>query len=251
MAVTLVPLRPPHLESYVPCVGPFKGTAMIHAGDRGVGARDAQWQNSFIPETLVEGAGSGAAMRLVTTGFLLAAISFPPSAALAQAAKPANLCQELLAFVHQPDPALKADAPPPQLATAVSAKKEGSDSVKPSEVGGAPAQNSGQSGQITASGPGAAGPQGDAQNTAAPAGSTATATDAPKAAPAASASPAAPSSPKPSPEDIQQAETMAGTNDLRGCRTASQAMRRKGVVMPSPLLALSAMKLELLEAAQR
>ena len=190
-------------------------------------------------------------MRLVTTGLLLAAIPFLPSAASAQTGKPANLCQELVAFVHQPDPALKADAPPPQLATAVSAKKEGGDSSKPSDIGGAPAQNSGQSGQITASGPGAAGPQGDAQNKAAPTGSTATATDAPKAAPTASAIPAAPPSPKPSPEDVQQAETAAGTNDLRGCRTVSQGMRRRGVVMPSPLLALSALRPELLDAAQR
>jgi hypothetical protein len=31
----------------------------------------------------------------------------------------------------------------------------------------------------------------------------------------------------------------------------AQGMRRRGVVMPSPLLALSALKLELLEAAER
>lgn len=195
-------------------------------------------------------------MRVVTTGLLLAAVTFLPAGAFAQSdrpptGKPANLCQELVAFVHQPDPALKADAPPPQLATAVSAKKEGSDSAKPSDVGGAPAQNSGQSGQITASGPGASGPQGDAQNKAAPTGSTATAAGAPKPAPSAPATPGAPPSPKPSPEDVQQAETAAGTNDLRGCRTVSQGMRRRGVVMPSPLLALSALKLELLEAAER
>jgi len=195
-------------------------------------------------------------MRVVTTGLLLAAVTFLPVGALAQSDRPptgksANLCQELVAFVHQPDPTLKADAPPPQLATAVSAKKEGGDSAKPSEVGGAPAQNSGQSGQITASGPGASGPQGDAQNKAAPVDSTATASGAPRAAAAASAQPAAPSSPKPSPEEIQQAERTSSTNDLRGCRTLAQGMRRRGVVMPSPLLALSAMRPELLQAAER
>ena len=192
-------------------------------------------------------------MRVVTTGLLLAVVTLLPAAAGAQsnqlpAGKPANLCQELVAFVHQPDPALKADAPPPQLATAVSAKKEGGDSAKPSEVGGAPAQNSGQSGQITASGPGASGPQGEAQNKAAPAGSTATATAAPSKA---SSGAAAPASPKPSPEQVQQADAAAGGNDIRACRTIAQEMRRKGVVMPSPLLALAALKLQLLEAAER
>jgi hypothetical protein len=193
-------------------------------------------------------------MRVITTGLLLAVATFLSAAASAQSdqaptGKPANLCQELVAFVRQPDPALKADAPPPQLATAVSAKKEGQDSAKPSEVGGAPAQNSGQSGQITASGPGASGPQGDAQNKAAPTGSTATAAGATKPAPAASATPAAPPPPKPSPEDVQQSEAASAGNDLRGCRTVAQGMRRRGVVMPAPLLALSAMKPELLEAA--
>src|ERR1700712_724612 len=88
--------------------------------------------------------------------------------------RPANLCQELLAFVHQPDAPKKAGEPPAQLATAVSAKKQDDSSAKPSAEG-TPQNTSGQAGQITSSGPGAAGPQGATQNAAAPTGSTATA----------------------------------------------------------------------------
>lgn len=111
--------------------------------------------------------------RTLTTALAAAAILLP-SVALAQAGPqpptpmqpineqtsgtPANLCQELVAFVHQPDAALGSNATPPQLATAVSAKKPGDPSAKPSDASGAAQQTSGQSGQITSSGPGAAGP---------------------------------------------------------------------------------------------
>jgi hypothetical protein len=195
-------------------------------------------------------------MRVLVRVALLSATLLLPVEASAQdspgAGKPANLCQEIVAFVHQPDPALKSDAPPPQLATAVSAKKPGDTSEKPA-AGGTPQNTSGQSGQITASGPGAAGPQGDAQNKAAPAGSTATAAappkDVPPAAPA--AAPAAPPAPKPTAENVQQVEAAAAKNDLQECRAVGQQMRRAGVAMPAPLLALSAMDPKLLEAAQR
>lgn len=168
----------------------------------------------------------------------------PSSDGSTSAGRPANLCQELIAFVHQPEAATKAAETPPQLATAVTAKKSDDTSAKPSAPD-TPQNTSGQSGQITASGPGAAGPQGDAQNKAAPAGSTATATGAP------AATPAAPAAPKPSAENVQQIENAAGANDLQGCRAAAQTMRRAGVVMPGPLLALAAMSPKLLEAASR
>lgn len=192
---------------------------------------------------------------------MIAALVLTPAIALAQGAptwpsngngtragEPANLCQELVAFVHQPEAATKAAETPPQLATAVTAKKSDESSAKPSAPG-TPQNTSGQSGQITASGPGAAGPQGDAQNKAAPTGSTATASGPVKDAPA--ATPAAPAAPKPSAENVQQIENAAGANDLQGCRAAAQTMRRAGVVMPGPLLALAAMSPKLLGAASR
>jgi hypothetical protein len=165
---------------------------------------------------------------------------------------PANLCQELVAFVHQPDPSRGSDAPPPQLATAVSAKKNDAPSAKPGDAAGAAQQASGQSGQITSSGPGATGPQGIAQNEAAPAGTTATAAGPPKAASSAnSTASSATDAHKPTPENVQQVEAAAASNDLLGCRTAAQKMRRAGVVMPGPLLALSALDPKLLERARR
>ena len=49
-----------------------------------------------------------------------------PSAGLGtNIGKPTDRCQELVAFVHQPDAAKKADQPPPQLAAVVPANKYG------------------------------------------------------------------------------------------------------------------------------
>jgi hypothetical protein len=172
--------------------------------------------------------------------------------AAARTGRPANLCQELLAFVKQPDPSQGSDAPPPQLATAVSAKKDDTPSAKPGDGAGAAQQASGQSGQITSSGPGAAGPQGDAQNKAAPAGTTATAAGPPKSSSSAvAAASSTPDAHKPTPENVQQVEAAASSDDLLGCRAAAQKMRRAGVVMPGPLLALSAFDPKLLERARR
>lgn len=186
----------------------------------------------------------------LTPAFALAqgAVVQPPNDSNGGTGRPANLCQELVAFVKQPEAATKAAEAPPQLATAVTAKKSDDTSAKPAAPG-TPQNTSGQSGQITASGPGAAGPQGDAQNKAAPTGSTATASGPATAAPA--AAPAAPAAPKPSAENVQQIESAAGANDIQGCRAAAQTMRRAGVVMPGPLLALAAMSPKLLEAASR
>ena len=172
--------------------------------------------------------------------------------AAARTGRPANLCQELLAFVKQPDPSQGSEAPPPQLATAVSAKKDDTPSAKPGDAAGAAQQASGQSGQITSSGPGAAGPQGDAQNKAVPAGTTATAAGPPKSSSSAVAAPSStPDAHKPTPENVQQVAAAAASNDLLGCRAAAQKMRRAGVVMPGPLLALSALDPKLLERVRR
>lgn len=205
--------------------------------------------------------------RTLTTALIAAAVLLP-STAFAQAGPqpptpmqptteqtsgtPANLCQELVAFVLQPDSARGSEATPPQQATAVSAKKPGDPSAKPSDTSGAAQQTSGQSGQITSSGPGAAGPQGEALNKTASSGTTETASGPPKsAAPAGSTAPSAPDAYNPSPENVQQVEAAAASNDLLGCRAAAQNMRRAGVVMPGPLLALSALDPKLLVRAQR
>lgn len=172
------------------------------------------------------------------------------AASSAVAGKPANLCEELVNFVRQPAEAANADTTPKSLASAVQAPKPGDTSAKPADAAGPPQTAGGISGQVTSSGPGASGPQGQAQNKAAPAGSTATASSpAPAASAPAPAAPPAATAPQPSPEATQSIEAAAEKNDLSGCRAAAQQMRRAGVVMPGPLLALSAMEVRLLEAA--
>lgn len=202
------------------------------------------------PTALVAAAILLPSLALAQAGPQLFAPSQPPEAQTS--GTPANLCQELVAFVHQPDSSRGSDAPPPQLATAVSAKKDDAPAAKPGDAAGAAQQASGQSGQITSSGPGAAGPQGEAQNKAAPTGATATAAGPPKSSSSAgSAAGSPPDAHRPTPENVQQVEAAAASNDFLGCRAAAQKMRRAGVVMPGPLLALSALDPKLLERARR
>ncbi|MFH6786048.1 MULTISPECIES: hypothetical protein [Methylobacterium] len=152
----------------------------------------------------------------------LAAIGLAASVSAAQAAgPPANLCQELVAFVHPKAP--DAGASPAQAATpAVQAPDRGA-AQQPSAGAGETQQKSGLSGPVAQTGPGAAGPQGQAQaqSQAAPAG--------------------APAPKKPSPEQIAQVDAAAGANDIQACRAAAQSIRRAGVVMPPALIALSAL----------
>ena len=60
----------------------------------------------------------------------------PAATAPAAPGRPADLCQELLAFVKQPEPAKQAAATPPQQATAVS-NPSGQSQGTPSAAGGA------------------------------------------------------------------------------------------------------------------
>ncbi len=170
-----------------------------------------------------------------------AAAAQPSDVSTPTTGRPANLCQELVAFVRQSTAGTQARDTPARLATAVSAKNSGDTSAKPA-ADRTPQNSSGQSGQITASGPGAAGPQGQSQDAAAPAGSTATAAGLER-----SGSSTQPDTSKPSAGNVTQIEAAAPANDLSACRAAAQTMRRAGVVMPAPLLALAAMTPRLLE----
>lgn len=184
-------------------------------------------------------------LRLTVSVCLLshAAAAQPSDVSTPDTGRPANLCQELVAFVRQPAAGTQATDTPARLATAVSAKNAGDTSAKPAAEE-TPQNSSGQSGQITASGPGVAGPQGQSQNAAAPTGSTATAAGSER-----SGSSQLPDTSKLSAENVTQIEAAAQANDLSACRAAAQTMRRAGVVMPGPLLALAAMTPRLLEGA--
>ncbi|WP_336488722.1 hypothetical protein [Methylobacterium nigriterrae] len=171
-----------------------------------------------------------------------------PGAALAQGAvqgagdpgvragKPANICRELVAYVHPPAPAAPAAAPAgaPAATPAVQAPQPGQPTPTASPAAGEPQQKSGLSGPVPQSGPGAAGPQGEAQKAA-------------QAAPP--AAPAAPAPPKPTPEMIEQVDAAARDGNIAGCRDAARRMRLAGIPLPSPLLALAALDLKYLQAA--
>ncbi|KIU33396.1 hypothetical protein SR39_13500 [Methylobacterium radiotolerans] len=141
--------------------------------------------------------------------------------------RPANLCQELLAFVKQPNPAKEAAATPPQQATAVS-NPSGASQGTPSAAGGDVQQKSGLSGPTPGGSPNQAGT--DAQRGQ---GNQA-AKDAPSAAKPAS-------SPHPDAATIATVEAAAAADDQLGCRSAARTMRMHGVALPPPLLALAAL----------
>ncbi|MET7246636.1 hypothetical protein ABZT49_25110 [Methylobacterium sp. EM32] len=159
------------------------------------------------------------------TSIILAAAGLAVSVGAVQAAgQPANLCQELVAFVHPKAPDAPASAPAQPAPAAVQAPDKGAAQL-PNSGAGETQQKSGLSGPVAQTGPGASGPQGQAQAQS-------------QAAPAPSGAPAQKG---PSPEQVAQVDAAAGANDIQACRAAARAMRKAGVVMPAPLLALSAL----------
>lgn len=150
------------------------------------------------------------------------------SGTAAPSGRPANLCQELLAFVKQPEPAKEAAATPPQQATAVS-NPSGASQGTPSSAGGDVQQKSGLSGPTKSEGPNQAGASADRGGQANPA-----AKDGPAAGKPASA-------PHPDAATVAKIEAAAASDDQLGCRAAARTMRTHGVALPPPLLALAAL----------
>lgn len=131
--------------------------------------------------------------------------------------QPANICQELVAFLRPKPPAPSPAAAPP-AAPAPSAPAPGAPApqARTGLTGGAPPQ-------------GASPPQTSGQ-------------------PAQIAK--APSVAKPPPMPLEEGQALASANDLRGCQDATRRMRRAGVELPASLIALAALKPELLQAQQ-
>jgi hypothetical protein len=164
---------------------------------------------------------------------------------------PADLCQELLAFVRasSPEPVTAAQ-PSSQTATAVQQPAQGSPVPLPAPGGGTPQQTSGMSAPVAPSGPGASGPQGATQQGSGspPSGQGAQASV--QGSQGATVT-AAPSPIKPSATQIETIEAAARDHSFQGCRDAAQDMRRAGVAMPAPLLALAALDLRFFGNGQR
>lgn len=195
---------------------------------------------------------------------LAAAQEAAPAPAAPEPGKPANLCQELVAFVKQPEPAKQAAATPPQQATAVSNPSGRTEGGKPADAAGTE-KHAGLSGTATEAGPKSeANRPAEAKNTdiksaqaqppaakvaeTVPNAATNPATDPRARANAEAKVPPGPGTPapapKPDPATIEKIETAAAANDLPACRAAARSMRVAGVVLPPPLLALAALDLK-------
>ena len=169
---------------------------------------------------------------------LIAIFCLCSSSAFAQSSR-ADLCAELAAFVTMQE-TQSSSQPPKEAATAVQAPSK----TERPQAGGSdqPQQSSGISGPVTHGGPGAAGPQAGAQESA-PSG-------APN--PKAQASPPPPKDvPQPQPaqasaDGMQAAKQASEQKDPVACRKAVQDLRRTGLDMPLDLLALGAMDPKLL-----
>jgi hypothetical protein len=182
-------------------------------------------------------------MRLALIGLLILA----PALALAQTGR-ADLCAELGSFIDKQskDQAQKPvdNAPPKEASTAVQqpAPKDGA------HPGGTdqPQQSSGISGPVTHGGPGAAGPQGQAQE------QSRSGDPNPKAQ---AASPPPHEVAQPKPPEAQQDLAQLGRSAAEGkdplaCRDVTQKMRRAGLDMPADLLALGALDPKILKPQQ-
>lgn len=190
------------------------------------------------PSPIIRHLAGGLAACALFAGTALAQDASPTAPAPQQASgKPANLCQELVAFVKQPEPANKAAATPPQQSTAVSNPSGKTEGGKPAD-GGEPQKTSGLSGAVSETG-----------NGPAPGAATGNPAENPNAKANAAAKPPPPPptpapAPKPDPATVEKLEAAAGANDLAACREAARSMRVAGVVLPPPLLALAALDLK-------
>lgn len=145
----------------------------------------------------------------------------------AAAGRPANLCQELLAFVKAP-PAAEA------------AKKE------PGKKGGSTGGSS-SSQEVT----GQSGPAHESPDPKAAAAAGGTAKDAPQKSGMSAPVPTdGESVPEKSVVSVAEAEELARANDIAGCQAAFRELRIAGVAVPPPLLALAALDLQYQSTAQ-
>ena len=131
--------------------------------------------------------------------------------------------------------------------------------VNPQKPGGRdePQRTSGMTGPVTSAGPGAAGPQGDAQETAKsgapnprPDAEQRQGAQAPKPKPVAQAKPPDAKPPAPDPQTIEQARRSAQAQNHQACRAVVRDMRLAGVALPGPLIALAALRADYAPAGQ-
>ncbi|MBA3448439.1 MAG: hypothetical protein H0T56_12700 [Pseudaminobacter sp.] len=181
---------------------------------------------------------------------------------------PANLCQELVAFMKAPPP--EAVAPAPAAKPAAAAPAQAAPAQQGASAQPAPAQQADPAGQGSSALAGTAGsgeaatakPESGTNSAQAVTGQDGVATDAPKpsnenvAAGSVANAPqkdsrSAPlppadvtSTPKESVITVEKAEELATANDIAVCQDMARRMRVAGVSMPPPLIALAALDLQ-------
>ncbi|WP_287062354.1 hypothetical protein [Mesorhizobium sp.] len=147
---------------------------------------------------------------------------------------PANLCQELLAFMKAP-----AEAASPTAAA--SAQQSGTSSTS-AAAPAKPETGTGSAQKIT----GQAGVASDAPQPNKEKVASGSATNAPQKE--SRAAPVPPSDTSSTPKDsvinAAKAEELAAANDIAQCQKTAREMRVAGVAMPPPLLALAALDLQ-------
>jgi hypothetical protein len=208
-------------------------------------------------------------MRGIVCATLLAVATLMPEVASAQTEAtpqsgvghgPANICQELIAFLRQIDPAVPqsgASAAAPAQQTAVAAPQQGPGGLAaPAHPSGHDTQGreAGEQRAVTTqpSGQGAptsSGLSGPTPSTSAQGAPAPQATGQGSAVAQVQPQPgqglrAAPRSERPSPTAVAEAEALARDNNIAGCRGAVQEMRRAGVALPAPLIALAGLELK-------
>jgi hypothetical protein len=201
-----------------------------------------------------------------------AAPADPAAAQQAAAGGPANLCQELLAFMKAPPeaPATPAAAPAKPAAEAKNAPA-GGQSAAPAQGAAPQAPSSGkqagagensapasgeavqpQSPAKTGSAQEISGQSGPAHGAPEPNSKTAAQGNVQNAPQTSSLSAPVPTQPastaKESVMSVTDAEALAQTNDLAACQGAAKELRLAGVAVPPPLLALAALDLKFHQA---
>ena len=165
-------------------------------------------------------------------------------------AGPANLCQELLAFVKEhPDEQVAASAAPAaKMAAEADAPKDAGTTNAESEDA-APASdkglNEGEDSQSSQDVTGQEGPATDAPDPDVEPEEGGKAEDAPQKASVSAPVPTdGESVSKLSVVSVAEAEELAGANDISACKATVRKLRLAGVAVPSPLLALGALDLQ-------
>jgi hypothetical protein len=194
--------------------------------------------------------------KMVLAGIfaLAASASLAQTDASEQTGGPANLCQELVAFVREPPPAEGGAAAAPARA---SATPQGAAAAKPAPEGAAGGTgNAPASGEAvpprpveqTESAQEASGQTGPAHGAPQPTAQAAEGTTAQNAELKSSLSAPVPtdttSTATQSVLSLAQAEELARADDIAACQRAARELRLAGVAMPPPLLALTALDLQ-------